>query len=211
MNMAGKSKRWEVTPTAVELPLAVMPNSGEGKPGTVTATSMTTTIDAAVQRAEPLLKRCRYLLRKPQVKELFMLLYDHPLLIRDVSVRERTIQLLRSGRLRAPRGNKRGTYYKLHPIVAFHLVEALRIESKCTQDSAFLQLAEEFCASRETIRRLYFDAKNDARFSGLAVQTGPTTIQGEGPGHVPPLPKGGGVSAQAGPFKLGIHSMPDDS
>lgn len=211
MNTADKSKRWEVTPTAVEIPLAVVPGSKDEKAGTVTAKSLPTTIDAAVERAGPLLQRCRYLMRKPQVKELFKLLNDHPILVRDVSVCERLVQLIRARRLRQPRGNKRGSYQRLHPIIAFYLVEALRSDGKCTQDDAFLQLAEEFYLSRETIRRLYFEAKNEPRFSGLAVQTGPTTIQDEGPSQAPGLPKDGGVSAQAGPFTLRIDSVPDKS
>jgi hypothetical protein len=209
MNTADKSKRWEVTPTAVEIPLAVVPNSDEGKAGTTTAKSMPTTIDAAADRAQTLLRRCRYLMRKPQVTELFKLLNDYPVLICDASVRDRLLQLLLAGRLRSARGNKPGRYQRLHPIVAFYLVEALRSETKCTQDGAFIRLGEEFHASRETIRRLYFEAKNDSRFSGVAVQTGPTTIQDEGPRQAAGLPKDGGVSIQAGPFSLRIESVPD--
>jgi hypothetical protein len=211
MNTADKSKRWEVTPTAVEIPLAVVPGSRDEKAGTMTAKSLPTTIDAAAERAGPLLRRCRFLLRKPQVKELFKLLYDHPILVRDASVGERLVQLLRARRLRQPRGNKRGSYQRLHPIIAFYLVEALRSEGNCTQDDAFLQLAEEFRLSRETVRRLYFEAKNDSRFSGLAVQTGLATIRDEGPSQAPGLPKDGGVSVQAGPFNLRIDSVPDKS
>jgi len=74
-----------------------------------------------------------------------------------------------------------------------------------------LQLAEECFLSRETIRRLYFEAKNEPRFSGLAVQTGPTTIQDEGPSQAPSLLKDGGVSVQAGPFNLRIESVRDKS
>lgn len=211
MNTADKSKRWEVTPTAVEIPLAVVPGSKDEKAGTVTAKSLPTTIDAAVERAGLLLRQCRHLMRKPQVKELFNLLNDQPVLIRDISVRDRLLQLLLAGRLRSPRGNKRGSYQRLHPIVAYYLVEGLRSERKCTQDQAFLQLGEEFCASRETIRRLYFEAMNDPRFSGLAVQTGPTTIKDEGPSAASGLPRDGGVSVQAGPFNLRIDSVPDKS
>jgi hypothetical protein len=123
------------------------------------------TTDGARREADRMLRACRERLRRGDRYALIELLDDNPAFIEVQWVREALFRLLEGGLPLRRRGRIRGKHVR-SPHIIRALVELLvaRRDDVRNHEEAFRYLEDKGMASKHTIRRLYYQGRQDSRF-----------------------------------------------
>ena len=175
MKSKSKSDTYTATPASLFLPMSPQPTElkrPRDKDAPLTyreAKSQVTSIDEANNRTQDMLRECKRRFANNDPTGIATLLEDHPDLMDDPWVRDTYYKLVRAGRLRRPRGRRRGTF-TVHPLVLLGLVEvAIKSGEVANPEKAFDLLDKCGWCPYETAKKLYYQAKNEPRFKAVFV------------------------------------------
>ena len=138
-------------------------------------TTLETTVDEAKGRSDEMLKVVFQQLRKGNHQALVDLLDEHPQFIAVPRIRNELTKWVATRRsYRRPGRPRKGALR--HPLVVAVIVDELASgEFGMNKGDAFEWVADHLCISASTARDHYYNAKNQARFKPLLMQTDPQT------------------------------------
>lgn len=122
------------------------------------------TTESARREADRMLRACRERLRRGDRYALTEVLDDNPAFIEVEWVREALLRLLEGGLPLRRRGRIRGKHFR-SPHIIRALVECLVTRGDVpSSEEAFCYLEDKGFASKHTIRRLFYQGRQDSRF-----------------------------------------------
>lgn len=137
-------------------------------------TTLDTSAADSQRRADGMLKAVFRQLKKGDHQALVNLLDEHPQFIAVPRIQFELAKWIRSGRsYRKPGRPRKGAFR--HPLVVAGIVDELISRKFMKKGEAFEWVADHLCIDASTARDHYYNARSQARFKPLLMQTGPQT------------------------------------